>query len=251
MRLVSLQVRRRKRSISLSRCAHLCQRLLLLLWFVFPPFRSLNTSLPCLLCTSFSNPSFVFVNLVDYTFLTDFFLIYRLFITPMALLKLIIVRFHWALVDDSPQRQIVRIRTFVTLRHWLLNYFEFDFMRSKDLRQTLGLYLRSLTKHPRVTNSMREQRIVKELRRYVQSLKMIHYRKLAQQKLEKQSRKQQQQLMAERRRRLQARRSSAGRQGIFIFMFFVLCCIGFACMMKGEHSCHFDLLTSTPFFHIS
>ncbi|KAG0275628.1 hypothetical protein BGZ95_008550 [Linnemannia exigua] len=148
---------------------------------------------------------------IDYTFLTDFFLIYRLFITPMALLKLIIVRFHWALVDDSPQRQIVRIRTFVTLRHWLLNYFEFDFMRSKDLRQTLGLYLRSLTKHPRVTNSMREQRIVKELRRYVQSLKTIHYRKLAQQKLEKQSRKQQ----VERRRRLQARRSSLGRRGSF------------------------------------
>ncbi|KAG9069600.1 hypothetical protein KI688_010504 [Linnemannia hyalina] len=150
---------------------------------------------------------------IDYTFLTDFFLIYRLFITPMALLKLIIVRFHWALVDDSPQRQIVRIRTFVTLRHWLLNYFEFDFMRSKDLRQMLGLYLRSLTKHPRVTSSMREQRIVKELRRYVQSLKTIHYRKLAQQKLEKQSRKQQQQLLVERRRRLQAKRSSAGRRG--------------------------------------
>ncbi|KAF9122178.1 hypothetical protein BGW39_009976, partial [Mortierella sp. 14UC] len=148
---------------------------------------------------------------IDYTFLTDFFLIYRLFITPMALLKLIIVRFHWALVDDSPQRQIVRIRTFVTLRHWLLNYFEFDFMRSKDLRQTLGLYLRSLTKHPRVTNSMREQRIVKELRRYVQSLKTIHYRKLAQQKLEKQSRRQQ----VERRRRLQARRSSLGRRASF------------------------------------
>lgn len=66
---------------------------------------------------------------------------------------------------------------------------------------------------------MREQRIVRELRRYVQSLKMIHYRKLAQQKLEKQSRKQQQQLVVERRRRLQARRSSAGRRGIFTFMF--------------------------------
>ncbi|KAG0288302.1 hypothetical protein BGZ96_007922 [Linnemannia gamsii] len=112
--------------------------------------------------------------------------------------------------------EIVRIRTFVTLRHWLLNYFEFDFMRSKDLRQTLGLYLRSLTSHPRVTSSMREQRIVKELRRYVQSLKTIHYRRLAQQKLEKQSRRQQQQhqqLLVERRKRLQARRSSAGRRG--------------------------------------
>lgn len=177
-------------------------------------------------------------------------MIYRLFITPMALLKLIIVRFHWALVDDSPQRQIVRIRTFVTLRHWLLNYFEFDFMRSKDLRQTLGLYLRSLTSHPRVTNSMREQRIVKELRRYVQSLKTIHYRKLAQQKLERKSRKQQQQqqqLLVERRGRLQARRSSAGRRGIFNLFFCVM--PGMLCMMI-QHSWDifvtFDFLTWFP-----
>ena len=168
----------------------------------------------------------------------------------MALLKLIIVRFHWALVDDSPQRQIVRIRTFVTLRHWLLNYFEFDFMRSKDLRQTLGLYLRSLTKHPRVTNSMREQRIVKELRQYVRSLKTIHYRRLAQQKLEKQSRKQQQQLMVERRRRLQSRKFSTSRRGIFTFTF--LCYAAMGCLHdEGEHSCHFDFLTDTSFsYHI-
>ncbi|KAF9928123.1 hypothetical protein FBU30_002625 [Linnemannia zychae] len=145
---------------------------------------------------------------IDYTFLTDFFLIYRLFISPMALLKLIIVRFHWALIDDSPSRQIVRIRTFVTLRHWLLNYFEFDFMRSKDLRKTLGNHLNVLAKHTRVIKSMREQRIIKELRRYVQSLKTLHYRKQAQQKLEKQCRKE-----AERRHRLQARRSSVGRHG--------------------------------------
>ncbi|KAF9349984.1 hypothetical protein BGX26_011775 [Mortierella sp. AD094] len=142
---------------------------------------------------------------IDYTFLTDFFLIYRLFITPMALLNLFILRFNWALIDDSPQRQIVRIRTFVTLRHWILNYFGYDFMRSKELRQKLNTHLRSLSKHPLVVESQRDQRIIRELRRYAQSLKKIHYRNIAQQKLERQARK-----LGERQaRRLQAKRESS------------------------------------------
>ncbi|KAK3821414.1 MAG: hypothetical protein J3Q66DRAFT_333268 [Benniella sp.] len=140
---------------------------------------------------------------IDYTFLTDFFLIYRLFITPMELLNLFMLRFQWALVDDSPTRQIVRIRTFVTLRHWLLNYFGYDFMRSKALRQTLTQHLRSIAEHPIVMGSTRDQRIVRELRRYVQSLKKIHYRTLAQQKLERQSRK-----LGERQQCLYSRRAS-------------------------------------------
>ncbi|KAF9174089.1 Guanine nucleotide exchange factor lte1 [Mortierella sp. AD011] len=142
---------------------------------------------------------------IDYTFLTDFFLIYRLFITPTALLNLFILRFNWALIDDSPQRQIVRIRTFVALRHWILNYFGYDFMRSKELRQKLNIHLRSLSKHPLVVESQRDQRIIRELRRYAQSLKKIYYRNIAQQKLERQARK-----LGERQaRRLQARRGSS------------------------------------------
>ncbi|KAG0197478.1 hypothetical protein BGX28_009049 [Mortierella sp. GBA30] len=124
---------------------------------------------------------------INYTFLTDFFLIYRLFITPVALLKLIMLRFNWALIDNSPERQIVRIRTFVTLRHWLLNYFGFDFMRSKDLHNMLGVFLRSLARNPLVASSPRDQRIARELMRYAQSLKKLHYRNKAQQKLERQT----------------------------------------------------------------
>ncbi|KAF9286030.1 hypothetical protein BGZ68_003301 [Mortierella alpina] len=125
---------------------------------------------------------------IDYTFLTDFFLIYRLFITPAALLKLFMLRFEWALLDNTPERQIVRIRTFVALRHWLLNYFKFDFMESRSLRQTLSAFLQSLAKHPLVITSPRDQRIAKELRRYTQSLKKLHYRAKAQEKLERPSR---------------------------------------------------------------
>ncbi|KAF9300262.1 hypothetical protein BGZ74_008090 [Mortierella antarctica] len=126
---------------------------------------------------------------IEYTFLTDFFLIYRLFITPMALLKLLIARFQWALAVNSPQRQIVRVRTFVTLRHWLLNYFGYDFMSSKALRQTLIKYLAKLKEHPLVVDSTRDQRIIRELGRYTQSLKKLHYRNVAQQKLSQQQKK--------------------------------------------------------------
>ncbi|KAG0022159.1 hypothetical protein BGZ82_011106, partial [Podila clonocystis] len=126
---------------------------------------------------------------IDYTFLTDFFLIYRLFITPMALLKLLIARFQWALAVNSPQRQIVRVRTFVTLRHWLLNYFGYDFMRSKALRKTLTKNLAKLKEHPLVVDSTRDQRIIRELGQYTQSLKKLHYRNMAQQKLSRQQKK--------------------------------------------------------------
>ncbi|KAF9416105.1 hypothetical protein BGZ94_010305, partial [Podila epigama] len=122
-------------------------------------------------------------NEIDYTFLTDFFLIYRLFITPMDLLKLLIARFQWALTINTPQRQIVRVRTFVTLRHWLLNYFTHDFMPSKALRQTFTRNLIKLKEHPLVMDSTRDQRIIKELGRYTQSLKKLHYRAMAHQQL--------------------------------------------------------------------
>ncbi|KAG0300991.1 hypothetical protein BGZ98_008711 [Dissophora globulifera] len=126
---------------------------------------------------------------IDYTFLTDFFLIYRLFISPLALLKLLLARFRWALTEDTPQRQIVRVRTFVTMRHWLLNYFEYDFMGSNVLRRTLVQSLRSLTEHHIVASSVRDQRIVRELRKLFQLKRKTHSREMAQMALERSSRR--------------------------------------------------------------
>ncbi|KAG0371717.1 hypothetical protein BGX24_001291, partial [Mortierella sp. AD032] len=77
-------------------------------------------------------------------------------------------RFHWALTEDTPQRMIVRVRTFVVLRHWLLNYFEYDFMGYRLLRRTLIQNLRQLHTHPIICSSVRDQRIVQELRRLFQ-----------------------------------------------------------------------------------
>ncbi|KAF9913476.1 hypothetical protein BX616_009970 [Lobosporangium transversale] len=125
---------------------------------------------------------------IDYTFLTDFFLIYRLFISPLALLKLLLARFYWALIEDeganAPQRQVVRVRTFVTIRHWLLNYFEYDFMGSKALRRTLVQSLKSLANHPIILTSVRDERIIRELRRLFQLKRRLYCREAAQVTLE-------------------------------------------------------------------
>ncbi|KAF0381761.1 guanine nucleotide exchange factor lte1 [Gigaspora margarita] len=80
-------------------------------------------------------------------FLTDFFLTYRKFLTPIKLCKLLILRFDWALGGDDEERRIVRVRTFVVIRHWLLNYFAYDFIPCYALRTTLTKYLNSLPSH--------------------------------------------------------------------------------------------------------
>ncbi|KAI9301075.1 hypothetical protein BJ944DRAFT_272024, partial [Cunninghamella echinulata] len=110
-----------------------------------------------------------------YEFMTDFFLTYRSFISPTQLCKLIILRFRWALENDDAERRIVRIRTFVVMRHWLLNYFVHDFIPSRDLRVVLTTFLNVLPSHPLVKSSPRDQRIVKGLKRVVRRLKKVYY----------------------------------------------------------------------------
>ncbi|CAG8518513.1 14908_t:CDS:2, partial [Gigaspora rosea] len=116
---------------------------------------------------------------IDYTFLTDFFLTYRKFLTPIKLCKLLILKFDWALGGDDEERRIVRVRTFVVIRHWLLNYFAYDFIPCRALRTTLTKYLNSLPSHQLVKNSPRDQRIVQGLKRVIRRLKRMYYRKSA------------------------------------------------------------------------
>jgi hypothetical protein len=65
----------------------------------------------------------------------------------------------------------------VTLRHWLLNYFAYDFVPSRALRSKFITYLNTLPSHPLVRDSPRDQRIVKGLKRVVKRLKRIYFRK--------------------------------------------------------------------------
>src|SRR4051812_37470071 len=59
---------------------------------------------------NFKSYNFHFYHFSDYNFLTDFFLTYRAFITPLQLCNLLILRFDWTLKIDDEQRRVVRVR---------------------------------------------------------------------------------------------------------------------------------------------
>ncbi|GAB7344377.1 hypothetical protein MBLNU457_2236t1 [Dothideomycetes sp. NU457] len=73
------------------------------------------------------------VQLLDYELLSDFFLTYRAFIAPTVLLRYLVARLRWA-VFRGGQGRVVRVRTFVAMRHWILNYFMDDFEPDYHLR---------------------------------------------------------------------------------------------------------------------
>ncbi|RCH86948.1 hypothetical protein CU097_003744 [Rhizopus azygosporus] len=112
---------------------------------------------------------------LDYAFMTDFFLIYRIFMTPIQLAKFLISRFMWGLENDDEERCVTRVRTFVTIRHWLLNYYLHDFVPNKELRIILTKFLNEISLHPVIKQSPRDKRIIKTLKRVVRRLKRLYY----------------------------------------------------------------------------
>lgn len=133
---------------------------------------------------------------IDAGGLVDFFLTYRNVIKPLDLCRLLISRFEWALTpvvrpssvrrsedgeEPDPEaeaeartkatKRIVRVRTFVVIRHWLLNHFEDDFLPSRELRSCLTAWLNAIAKDPRVVSAREEARIVKSLKKVVKQRK--------------------------------------------------------------------------------
>jgi len=84
---------------------------------------------PSRLIAHITSPSFL-----DYELLSDFFLTFRAFVRPDDLVSFLISRLRWAVSRVDDFGRIVRVRTFVALRHWILNYFVDDFMPDEDLR---------------------------------------------------------------------------------------------------------------------
>ncbi|KAK2070985.1 hypothetical protein P8C59_005442 [Phyllachora maydis] len=73
-------------------------------------------------------------SVLDYELLSDFFLTYRTFLDSSDLLRMLIARLRWALGRDDEIGIVVRVRAFVALRHWILNYFMDDFVVDYALR---------------------------------------------------------------------------------------------------------------------
>lgn len=85
---------------------------------------------PARLIAQITSPIFL-----DYELLSDFFLTFRNFLPCCDLLEYLLARMEWALGTATDAGRIVRVRTFVALRHWILNYFAEDFALDLPLRQ--------------------------------------------------------------------------------------------------------------------
>lgn len=85
---------------------------------------------PARLIAHITSPSFL-----DYELLSDFFLTFRSYLTIGDVIAYMIARLRWAVERSDDFGRIVRVRTFVALRHWILNYFTEDFLPSLQLRE--------------------------------------------------------------------------------------------------------------------
>ncbi len=113
---------------------------------------------------------------IDLTLRSDFFYTYREFMTPLDLLELLILRFEWAVSEpssaaDEARRRIVRVRTYVVIKHWLQHHFDFDFLPNRALRQRLATWLNTIAKDERIAGKPADLNIVNSLRKIVRALK--------------------------------------------------------------------------------
>lgn len=80
---------------------------------------------------------------VNYQLFSDFFIVYRNFMSGEDLLELLRERFEWGMQLRSSSKtdeklkanvSVALVRTFVLLRHWVANYFAQDFVLNSQLR---------------------------------------------------------------------------------------------------------------------
>lgn len=81
----------------------------------------------------------------------DFFLVYRTYISPLSLCRLLMVRFEWACrpeegdgEDIRDAKQLVTSRTFYVLRVWLTGFFEVDWLHGRQMRTEFTSWLNRL-----------------------------------------------------------------------------------------------------------
>jgi len=91
----------------------------------------IRAATPARLVAEITSPTFV-----DYDLLSDFFLTFRSFLETSDLLYMLIARLKWALVRSDETGTVVRVRTFVAIRHWILNYFLDDYVVDYELRKS-------------------------------------------------------------------------------------------------------------------
>lgn len=112
-------------------------------------------------------------DIIDYDLISDFFLTYRMFSKASIVLDYLVIRLIWSLqyinsTDVSSQKigQLVLLRTFVVLRHWILNYFVDDFNNDLKLCDYFILSLNDIMCNSQLVNPnmIFERKILKDLK---------------------------------------------------------------------------------------
>ena len=88
-------------------------------------------------------------NFLDYELLSDFFLTVRAYLSTHDLLAYLLARFEWAINRFDDDGRVIRVRAFAAIRHWVLNYFPYDFVVDRELRVKFCTYLNALSRHVR------------------------------------------------------------------------------------------------------
>ncbi|KAL6452134.1 LOW QUALITY PROTEIN: LTE1 Guanine nucleotide exchange factor LTE1 [Candida maltosa Xu316] len=91
--------------------------------------------------------------IIDYNLICDFFLTYRMFTNnKQDVLQLFLTRLIWSLqyinssIDENVKiGKLVLLRTFVVLRHWIINYFVDDFHNNYQLCDLFTTTMNSIT----------------------------------------------------------------------------------------------------------
>ena len=84
-------------------------------------------------------------NFLDYELLSDFFLTVRAYMSTHDLLAYLLMRFEWAINRFDDDGRVIRVRAFAAIRHWILNYFPYDFVVDRDLRVKFCQHLNALS----------------------------------------------------------------------------------------------------------
>lgn len=84
-------------------------------------------------------------NFLDYELLSDFFLTVRSYLSTQDLLAYLVARFEWAINKFDDDGRVIRVRAFAAFRHWILNYFPYDFVVDRELRVQFCLCLNKLS----------------------------------------------------------------------------------------------------------
>ena len=98
-------------------------------------------------------------NFLDYELLSDFFLTVRAYLSTHDLLAYLLARFEWAINRFDDDGRVIRVRAFAALRHWILNYFPYDFVGDRDLRvdfcQRLNLLSKLVRERPKGSSDLK------------------------------------------------------------------------------------------------